>query len=134
MVSKPSARGFSRSHCCTRSSSSPEVSLPAVGQGALGIEARSDDARVLGVLAALHDLETAVCVAAERGVMAALGGDCKTPLGAHATHVSDEMELGAFVAAPDGSRLRRARERTAWPGSEAHAEAFGREVGGKLLS
>src|SRR5579863_2100169 len=62
----------------------PNVSLPAVGQGALGIEARAKDERVLAVLASLHHAGTATCVAAERGVMEALEGDCKTPLGAHA--------------------------------------------------
>jgi hydroxymethylbilane synthase len=106
----------------------PEVSLPAVGQGALGIEARGDDDRVLQVLRALHHTETATCVAAERGVMAALEGDCKTPLGAYATHEGDEIDLTAFVAAPDGTQLRRAHGRAAWPAFEAAAEAFGRSL------
>jgi hydroxymethylbilane synthase len=110
----------------------PDVSLPAVGQGALGIEARRDDEHVLAVLAVLHDGETARCVAAERGVMAALEGDCKTPLGAHAVREGDEMDLTAFVAEPDGSHLRRARERMAWPPLERDAETFGRRVGARL--
>jgi hydroxymethylbilane synthase len=117
----------------------PEVCLPAVGQGALGIEARNGDgrdARVREVLARLHDLETATCVAAERGVMAALEGDCKTPLAAHAIRVGDErdeIDLHAFVAEPDGSRLRRAHERAPWPVSAEAAEAFGRNVALRLL-
>jgi hydroxymethylbilane synthase len=110
----------------------PEVSLPAVGQGALAIEARAADARVMGALAPLHDAETATCVAVERGVMAALEGDCKTPLAAHARKQGDELELAAFIAEPDGSRLRRASERTRWPTSEGEAEAFGREIGRRL--
>ncbi len=112
----------------------PSVSLPAVGQGALGIEARKSDARVLSVLAALHDVPTATCVAAERGVMAALEGDCKTPLGAHAVRDEAMLDLVAFVAEPDGTRLRRAHERTAWPASERDAAAFGREVGARLAT
>jgi hydroxymethylbilane synthase len=109
-----------------------EVSLPAVGQGALGIETRKGDARVIGALAPLHDAPTATCVAAERGVMAALGADCKTPLGAHARRQGGELELAAFVAEPDGTRLRRASERAPWPSSEDEAEAFGREIGRRL--
>ena len=109
----------------------PDVSLPAVGQGALGIEARIADANVAAALAPLHDLETATCVAAERGVMAALEGDCKTPLAAYARRVGDVMELAAFIAEPDGTKMRRARERTPWP-NEKDAAAFGREIGMRL--
>lgn len=110
----------------------PEVSLPAVGQGALAIEARRGDARVLAALEPLHDAETATCVAAERGVLAAVGGDCKTPLGAHARRRDGDLELAAFLADADGTRIRRAAERTRWPSSEAEAEAFGRALGGRL--
>jgi hydroxymethylbilane synthase len=109
----------------------PDVSLPAVGQGALGVEARIADANVAAALAPLHDLETATCVAAERGVMAALEGDCKTPLAAHARRVGDQMELAAFIAEPDGTKMRRASERTPWP-NERDAEKFGREIGARL--
>ncbi len=109
----------------------PDVSLPAVGQGALGIEARIADAQVSAALAPLHDLETATCVAAERGVMSALEGDCKTPLAAYARRVGDDMELAAFIAEPDGTKLRSARERTPWP-SERDADRFGREIGARL--
>jgi hydroxymethylbilane synthase len=109
----------------------PDVSLPAVGQGALGIEARIGDENVAKALAPLHHVETATCVAAERGVMAALEGDCKTPLAAFARHVGDDMELAAFIAEPDGTKMRRARERTPWP-NERDAAAFGREIGMRL--
>jgi hydroxymethylbilane synthase len=114
---------------------SPDVSLPAVGQGALGIECRDDDATTRKLLSALHDEATSRCVAAERGVMIALEGDCTTPLGAHGERDGDGgVRLRAFVADPDGSRLRRAEERAAWPASDADAEAFGRGVGAKLRS
>jgi hydroxymethylbilane synthase len=111
----------------------PDVSLPAVGQGALGIEARTGDDRVLELLAALHDVRAATCVAAERGVLSALEGDCKTPMAAYAIASGDDLELEAFVAEPDGSRFRRAKERKAWP-SERDAEAFGKTLGLRLAS
>ena len=110
----------------------PEVSLPAVGQGALAIETRKGDDRTMAALAPLHDAHTATCVAAERGVMVALEGDCKTPLGAHARKRDGELELTAFIAEPDGSRLRRATERRPWPATEGEAEAFGRSIGARL--
>ncbi|HEY1957662.1 MAG TPA: hydroxymethylbilane synthase [Polyangiaceae bacterium] len=110
----------------------PDVSLPAVGQGALGIETRAFDVDVMNALAPLHDETTAVCVAAERGVMAALEGDCKTPLAAHARKDDGVLFLDAFIAEPDGSRLRRASDKTIWPSDERDAERFGREVGMRI--
>ena len=106
-----------------------DVSLPAVGQGALGIECRADDAETLAVLARLHDTHTASCVAAERGVLIALGGDCNTPLGAHADRIGDTLRLRAFVARPDGSDLRRGERTSPWPASEIEAHALGRALG-----
>ncbi len=111
-----------------------DVSLPAVGQGALGIEARAADADVARLLATMHDPETAARVAAERGVLGALGGDCKTPLGAHAWRDGETMVLRAFVTDPDGSRLRRDETRAPWPASEAEARDAGEAMGRRLLS
>lgn len=111
----------------------PEISLPAVGQGALGIEARTDDANVAELLAPLHDPNTAVAVAAERGVLEALGGDCKTPLGAYAEVVESRLFLRAFIAQPDGTK-RRANEVTApHPMDEAGAREIGLKLGKSLL-
>ncbi len=116
----------------------PTLSLPAVGQGALGIEARAGDAATARLLAPLHDAETAVCVWAERGVMEALEGDCRTPFAAHAQHRGDALLLEAFVAEPDGSRFRKIARSVAWPlsvsGREAEriARTFGLEVGEAL--
>ena len=62
----------------------PEIFVPAVGQGALGIECREDDLETRELLARVHDEESAICVEAERGVLRALVGDCKTPIAAHA--------------------------------------------------
>jgi hydroxymethylbilane synthase len=105
----------------------PEVSLPAVGQGALGVECRADDAETRALLARVHDLPTAICVAAERGVLIALGGDCKTPLGAHADRVGDGLRLRAFVATEGG--VRRADRTSPWPATEPDAHALGLSLG-----
>jgi len=110
----------------------PEVSLPAVGQGALGIECRAGDAATLAALAPLHDAATATCVAAERGVMVALEGDCKTPLGAYALRTGDVMHLRAFIAEPDGGRLRTGERRVPWPTREDEAARVGRDLGAEL--
>lgn len=114
----------------------PEVLLPAVGQGALGIEVRAGDDDVQGLLAPLHDPTTARCVAAERGVMVALEGDCRTPLAAFAERVpaasGDALRLRAFVAEPDGKRLRRGEEPSPWPSTEDDARALGLELGERL--
>lgn len=110
----------------------PEVSLPAVGQGALGIEARLDDAATLELLARVHDEDSARCVGAERGVMTALDGNCKTPLAAYAMRRGESLWLRAFVADPDGARLRQGELEIGWSASPTEAEAAGRELGARL--
>lgn len=111
---------------------STDVSLPAVGQGALGIECRADDAKTRAHLAPLHHVDTATCVAAERGVLIALEGDCKTPIAAHAERVGDTMRLRAFIADAAGNEIRTAERSVAWP-SESDAAAIGRDLGVGLL-
>ncbi|WP_437319139.1 hydroxymethylbilane synthase [Sorangium sp. So ce385] len=111
---------------------SPEVSLPAIGQGALGIECRAEDAGVRGVLSALADRETTVCVTAERAVMAAVEGSCRTPVAAYAVRDGGALWLRALLAEPDGSRLRRAERRVAWPGDEREAARLGEDLGREL--
>jgi len=106
-----------------------DLSLPAVGQGALGIECRADDVETRAVLARLHDTQTAYCVTAERGVLIALGGDCKTPLGAYAERTGDTLRLRAFVARPDGGELRRAERVSPWPSTDGEAHALGMSLG-----
>jgi hydroxymethylbilane synthase len=111
---------------------STEVSLPAVGQGALGIECREDDANIRARLAPLHDVETATCVAAERGVLIALGGDCRTPLGAFAERSGDRIRLRAFVAKADGSVRRQAERVSPWPAAAIDAHDLGLALGREL--
>ncbi len=81
----------------------PEQSLPAAGQGALGIEIRSDREDLLPILAPLHHSETAACVRAEREVSRQLGGSCQVPLGAYAIVRNGHLYLRGFVAQPGGT-------------------------------
>jgi hydroxymethylbilane synthase len=110
----------------------PDVSLPAIGQGALGIEARADDARAREVLRPLHHLETAVAVAAERALMAAVGGNCRMPVAAHAVREGDELWLRGMLAESDGSRVRHGERRARWPKDEREAARVGADLGAEL--
>lgn len=86
---------------------STEDSLPAIGQGALAIECRADDAATLARLAHLDHRPTALAVTAERAFLRRLAGDCKTPLAAYATVDGDTLAMTGLVGAPDGSKLLR---------------------------
>jgi len=98
--------------------------VPAAGQGALAIEARGDWAAP----SALADLDSMLCVAAERELTAALGATCNTPVGANAKRVGeDELELTAWVGRPDGSAWITDRLR-------GGSEGLGRAVAERLLS
>ena len=108
----------------------PEEFVPAVGQGALALECRADDPETRTVLAALEDRAAAIAVAAERSFLVAVGGDCNTPLGAHATVVDGRVELRALITDLDG---RRAIEDVA-SGPGAEAEAVGRRLAERLLA
>ena len=99
----------------------PEDSLPAAGQGALGIECRGERADVLQVLAPLNHEPTALAVRAERAVSRTLAGSCNVPLAAYAEVSGATMRLRAFVGAPDGSRAVR----DALEGRAADAEMHG---------
>jgi hydroxymethylbilane synthase len=107
---------------------SVETMLPAVGQGALAIEAPIDDAPVREWLQPLHDRDSATCVAAERAMLAALDGSCRTPIAGLAELNDGVLRLRALLLAPDGSAERRAEG----TGSPADAEALGRELGERL--
>src|SRR5712671_4291343 len=102
--------------------------LPAVGQGALAIECRSADADVLQLLAPLDDPQSNACVTAERAMLAALDGSCRTPIGGLATIAGDRLALDALLLAPDGSAERRGRGE----GAVADAATIGNEVGERL--
>jgi hydroxymethylbilane synthase len=84
-----------------------DESLPAPGQGALGIECLAERRELCELLAALDDATTALCVRAERALSRALGGSCSLPLGAHAVMQRGRLELHALVASEDGRRILR---------------------------
>ena len=111
---------------------SPALSLPAIGQGALGIEIREGDLSVAEILARLHHAETARCVAAERALMAAVGGNCRMPVAAHAVREGDEIWLRGLLAESDGSRLRKGERRAKWPSTEADSARLGVDLGAEL--
>jgi hydroxymethylbilane synthase len=107
-----------------------DLMVPAAGQGALAVEVRAEDTRLRRLVHRLDDAPTHRAVLAERTVLAALGGGCLVPVGAHATPIADGalLRLLAVVAAPDGRRLIRvARE-----GPARRAVALGRLVAREL--
>ena len=108
----------------------PERFLPAVGQGALGIEVRADDRATLDAAAVLDDAATHQAIVAERALLAALRGGCSAPIGAWARRLAGGgLRLDAVVLSADGrSRLSSGREAT-----ELDAAALGRDVAGELL-
>lgn len=107
---------------------SPEESLPAPGQAALGIECLADRVDLQPLLGALQHDATAACVRAERAVSLALGGSCTIPLGAFATLEGGQLRLTALVAAPDGKRAARVE----CAGPAAQPEALGARAAAEL--
>ncbi len=103
-------------------------SLPAAGQGAIGIECRFDRDDLLRVLAPLDHALTACCVRAERAVVRTLAGSCNVPLAAYGEVSAGEMRLRGYVGSPDGSRVVRATIE----GPAAQAEALGVELAARL--
>ena len=102
--------------------------LPAVAQGAIGIECRDGDQRVLDYLAPLACVDTMACVTAERAVLAALDGSCRTPIAAMATLDGDDLSLRALVLRPDGSEALE----TTRQGKASDAQALGQDAGEEL--
>lgn len=107
----------------------PEQSLPAVGQGAVGIECRLDDARTRELLAPLNHDETAIRVKAERAMNTRLEGGCQVPIGSYAELTDGELWLRALVGAPDGSQMVRGERR----GKAQDAEQLGVSLAEELL-
>ena len=108
----------------------PEDSLPAVGQGALGIEIRSDRADLAQLLAPLNDANTAACVRAERELGRVLQGGCQAPIGGYAELIDGRLRLRGFVSDLDGVRFYRAEA----VGDMSDPEALGRQVAEALLA
>lgn len=108
----------------------PSVSLPAIGQGAIGIECRRDDAEINAMLSALHDADTALCVSAERAMNARLQGGCQVPIAGFAEKHGERLFMRALVGAPDGSLTYRTE---AWQDAN-QAENLGRMLAEDLLA
>jgi hydroxymethylbilane synthase len=103
--------------------------LPAIGQGALAIEARRDDARVVALCRALADAGAEVTVTAERALLAALGVGCRTPVAGHATLDGDQLTVAGLVGRPDATEILTETV----TGSMSDAAALGAEVARRLL-
>lgn len=106
-----------------------EESLPAVGQGAVGIECRLDDSWVTGLLSALNDEDTACRVRAERAMNTRLEGGCQVPIGSYAVLEGDQLWLRGLVGSPDGSEMVRGERR----GPRADAVKMGISLAEELL-
>lgn len=107
-----------------------EDSIPAVGQGALGIEINALRTDLIAVLAPLNHSETASCVEAERGMSRALAGSCTVPLGAYAEKHGDEIHIKGFVASIDGREILREK----LIGNPQNPEALGQQLAAKLIA
>ena len=107
-----------------------EFSLPAIGQGAVGVECRNDDPEVNALLRPLHHADTACCVLAERAMNHRLEGGCQAPIAGHAILKGDRLWLRGMVGETDGSHLVRAESE----GPATDPEALGVEVAEALLA
>lgn len=105
------------------------ISLPAIGQGAIGIECRVNDTEINQLLSTLHDEETGLCVTAERAMNARLNGGCQVPIAGFAQLLNGQLFMRGLVGNPDGSVLYRS-ERS---GNLDQAEAIGRLIAEDLL-
>jgi hydroxymethylbilane synthase len=108
----------------------PDRFVPAIGQGALGIETRRDSGAVNALVAPLNDHLSAVCVRAERAMNAALGGGCQVPIAGHAVLEENTLRLVGLVASIDGSEVIR----TADSASSSDPEALGKAVADVLIA
>lgn len=117
--------------------------LPAVGQGAVGIECRNDNSQLIAILQKLNHPETALRVRAERAMNAKLQGGCQVPIGSFATFSDSanelsgigELTLSALVASPDGKTVLKASNKIVCPVADIHsAQALGEAVADTLLA
>ena len=109
---------------------SPELSLPAVGQGALGLECRADDQATLALILPLMHVETDTCVRAERAFNAYLEGGCQVPIAAYATLTGDTLSIEGRVGGVDGQILLVAQQQ----GLTTQAQQLGEQLAQDLLA
>jgi len=117
-------------HDRIRACLAPEISLPAIGQGAVGIECRADDARINALIAPLNDAPTRIRVLAERAMNHRLEGGCQVPIGGYAELIGDRLRIRGLVGRPDGSEVVRGE----MEGPAAEAERLGIALANDLLS
>ena len=106
----------------------PREFLPAVGQGAITIEARADDARIRELLAKIDHADTSVALAVERAFLAVLDGSCRTPIAGHAVLSGDTISFRGMILRPDGSEAHE----TSRAGQRRDAAALGADAGAEL--
>ena len=107
----------------------PVLSLPAVGQGALGLECRADDVELLKIIQPLQHEETSICVRAERAFNAYLEGGCQVPIAGYATLANDQLSIEGRVGSVDGKTLLKQR----LIGTSEDAEQLGEQLAQCLL-
>ena len=107
----------------------PEIVLPAVGQGIIGVETRTEDGEIERLVARLSDPDATDCVRAERAFLRRLGGGCQAPIAAHARVKGDTLTLEGMVAELDGSRVIRKHI----TGARTEAEALGARLAEAVL-
>ncbi len=128
LLAKAGLDRLNKSDCITETLA-PEVMLPAAAQGAVGVEARLADTALLAALASIGHADTTTTIGAERALLAALDGSCRTPIGAYATlDGKGGLKLQGLLASEDGARCWRV-ERT---GLATDAERLGRDAGAEL--
>ena len=110
----------------------PTEMLPAACQGAIGLEARLDDAGTRSLCTAIGDTETLIAVTAERAFLAALDGSCRTPIAALATVDRDHIVLEGLVARPDGSSVVRMRQEGPIADAGLLGDDMGQQIKGKM--
>jgi hydroxymethylbilane synthase len=114
---------------CITEALAPEIMLPAAAQGAVGIEARLDDTALLDALRQINHGDTSITVKAERALLAALDGSCRTPIGAYAVlGDAGDITLQALLASEDGTKTWRTERR----GAAADADRLGADAGAEL--
>jgi hydroxymethylbilane synthase len=107
-----------------------DVFLPAVGQGAIGIETRADDVGTRDLLLPINDADTASALAAERAFLAVLDGSCRTPIAGHATVTAGRLSFRGMIVKPDGREAHETRRE----GDARDAEKLGADAGRELRS